>query len=187
MSRKTRSACASPCPTAVRCCHDCAAADGPLAVLGFRGNGRNLAVVNSEQWDQRYAGEELVWSAGPNIFVAGICRLAPGRVLDLAAGEGRNALWLAERGWQVTAVDFSQVAVDRMRSLAAARLGQRQASFKAERANLLSWSPPAGAFDLVLLVYLQVPAERAGMSCRPPRGLSHRVVGWSWLRITPTI
>ena len=72
--------------------------------------------MNSEQWDQRYAGEELVWSAGPNIFVAGICaELAPGRVLDLAAGEGRNALWLAERGWQVTAVDFSQVAVDRMR------------------------------------------------------------------------
>lgn len=117
--------------------------------------------MKSERWDRRYDGGELVWSAGPNIFVADACAgLSPGTALDLAAGEGRNALWLAERGWQVTAVDFSQVAVERMRSLAAVRLGEEQIALHTMRADLFEWSPPAEAFDLVLLVYLQVPAHQ---------------------------
>src|SRR5256885_9972264 len=64
--------------------------------------------VDADGWDQRYAGAELVWSAGPNRFVAEeLADRPPGRVLDLASGEGRNALWLAARGWQATAVGFS--------------------------------------------------------------------------------
>ena len=65
--------------------------------------------MDAEAWDERYAATELVWSAGPNQFVEAECAdLPPGRALDLAAGEGRNAIWLARRGWRVTAVDFSR-------------------------------------------------------------------------------
>src|SRR5256885_15414769 len=57
--------------------------------------------VDADGWDQRYAAADLVWSAGPNRFVAEeLTDRPPGRVLDLASGEGRNALWLAARGWQ---------------------------------------------------------------------------------------
>src|SRR2546423_12091264 len=73
--------------------------------------------VDADGWDQRYAGADLVWSAGPNRFVAEeLADRPPGRVLDLASGEGRNALWLAARGWQATAVDFSAVAVGKGRA-----------------------------------------------------------------------
>ena len=62
---------------------------------------------------------ELVWTAEPNRFVvAELQDLAPGRALDVGAGEGRNAVWLASRGWQVTAVDFSAVGLDKGRRLA---------------------------------------------------------------------
>jgi 2-polyprenyl-3-methyl-5-hydroxy-6-metoxy-1,4-benzoquinol methylase len=63
--------------------------------------------MDAQAWDERYTASELLWSATPNQFVAAeLSDLAPGRAVDLAAGEGRNALWLAERGWHVTAVDF---------------------------------------------------------------------------------
>ena len=77
------------------------------------------AVVDRNAWDERYAGDELVWSAQPNRFlVAEVETLPPGRALDLACGEGRNAVWLAERGWDVTGVDFSNVGLDKARRLA---------------------------------------------------------------------
>ena len=75
--------------------------------------------MDAAGWDERYAASELVWSAEPNRFVAEVCAdLAPGRALDLAAGEGRNAIWLAQRGWTVTATDFSAVGLDKGRRLA---------------------------------------------------------------------
>src|SRR5690606_9077745 len=78
--------------------------------------------MDSKAWDERYRATGLVWGAGPNRFVVEQTEgLAPGRALDLAAGEGRNAVWLAERGWRVTAVDFSPVAVERGRRIAAER------------------------------------------------------------------
>ena len=78
--------------------------------------------MDRHDWDARYAGEQLVWSAEPNRFlVAEVDGLPPGRALDVACGEGRNAIWLAEHGWMVTAVDFSAVAIDKGRRLAAAR------------------------------------------------------------------
>ncbi|MBQ0897960.1 class I SAM-dependent methyltransferase, partial [Micromonospora sp. U56] len=69
--------------------------------------------MDSSEWDARYAAStELVWTAEPNRFVVeAAADLPPGEALDLAAGEGRNAVWLAGRGWRVTAVDFSPVAV----------------------------------------------------------------------------
>ena len=75
--------------------------------------------MDAEAWDERYAATELVWSAGPNQFVEAECAdLPPGRALDLAAGEGRNAIWLARHGWRVTAVDFSRVALEKGREVA---------------------------------------------------------------------
>ena len=59
--------------------------------------------MNREQWDERYGTEELIWKADPNRFlVEELDALAPGRALDVACGEGRNAVWLASKGWRVT-------------------------------------------------------------------------------------
>lgn len=110
--------------------------------------------MDARGWDERYSGHELVWSAGPNRFVAEECaRLAPGRALDLACGEGRNALWLAELGWSVTAVDFSPVGIARARELAEAR----GLTLDLLVEDVTTWKPPAGAFDLVVIAYLQLP------------------------------
>ena len=74
------------------------------------------ATVDAKAWDERYAAHDLVWSVEPNRFVAEIIGpLTPGHAVDLAAGEGRNAIWMVEQGWTVVASDYSPVAVDRMR------------------------------------------------------------------------
>lgn len=115
--------------------------------------------MDAEAWDERYAATDLVWSAEPNQFVAAECRdLPPGRAVDLAAGEGRNAIWLARRGWQVTAVDFSQVALDKGRRLA----GDTEVTWV--HGDATAWRPE-GPVDLVVLAYLQVPegARRASV------------------------
>ncbi|AQZ70314.1 methyltransferase [[Actinomadura] parvosata subsp. kistnae] len=85
--------------------------------------------------------------------------LPPGRALDLAAGEGRNALWLAERGWSVIAVDFSAVALERARSLAGQRLGEQAGRVELVKADVRDYVPEPGAFDLVVIAYLQVAQD----------------------------
>jgi len=115
------------------------------------------APMDSEAWDRRYADRELVWTSEPNRFlVAEVATLPPGRALDIACGEGRNAVWLAERGWQVTGVDFSEVGLEKARELAKSR--DVQARWVA--ADLLDYTPQPRAFDLVLAFYLQVPATQ---------------------------
>jgi SAM-dependent methyltransferase len=112
--------------------------------------------VNSQAWDERYSGRELLWSSEPNRFlVAEAAGFAPARALDLACGEGRNAAWLAERGWHVTGVDFSRVGLGKARALTEAR------GVRAEwiAADLLEYRPEPAAFDLVIVFYLQVPAS----------------------------
>jgi len=114
--------------------------------------------MDSSTWDARYAAApDLVWSREPNRFVVEeLAGLPPGRAIDLAAGEGRNALWLAERGWRVTAVDFSGVAIDRGRRIAA----EHDLSVNWVVADLTGYVPPKAAFDLVLFAYLQLPADQ---------------------------
>lgn len=114
--------------------------------------------IGPEEWDRRYAGTELLWTARPNRFlVAEGAELSPGRALDLACGEGRNAVWLAEQGWQVTGVDFSGVALAKARELAAARA----VDVEWIESDLRGYRPERAAYDLVLLFYLQLPeAER---------------------------
>jgi SAM-dependent methyltransferase len=105
-------------------------------------------------WDERYASSGLVWSAEPNALAASLLGgLAPGRALDVAAGEGRMALWLAGQGWQVTALDFSAVGLEKGRSRAdelGLLVDWRLADATTEDLGEL-------AYDLVMVLYLHLP------------------------------
>lgn len=120
--------------------------------------------MDAAAWDARYAAAELVWSAEPNTSVARECAdLPPGRAADVACGEGRNAVWLAEQGWQVEALDFSAVAVDKARALAERRgVADR---VRARVGDALAWRAEQ-PLDLVVLCYLQLPAEQRGRAVR---------------------
>ncbi|HEY2674844.1 MAG TPA: class I SAM-dependent methyltransferase [Rugosimonospora sp.] len=109
--------------------------------------------MDAQEWDRRYADGGLLWAAEPNRFVAETFAGVPaGRALDLAAGEGRNAIWLAGQGWQVTAVDFSAVAIGKGRAWA-----ERQGYEVDWRvADVLSYDPPRGGFDAVIVAYLHL-------------------------------
>ncbi len=124
--------------------------------------------MDARDWDERYARSPLLWTAEPNRWVVQhAAALTPGRALDLAAGEGRNAVWLASMGWTALAVDFSPVAVERVHQLAVDRLGPRADAVSARVEDVLTWAPPVGAFDLVLLSYLHVgAADRQGVLTR---------------------
>ena len=117
--------------------------------------------MDAEGWDRRYATSELIWSAEPNRFLVDeVEDLAPGRALDLGAGEGRNAIWLAGRGWDVTAVDFSAVALDKARRLAeAAGVDIRLLCADATQAV-------DDTFDLAVVLYLHLPAAERRVAYR---------------------
>ena len=130
--------------------------------------------MDAGAWDARYAAADLVWSAGPNVWVRELCApMRPGLALDVAAGEGRNALWLVEQGWAVVAADFSAVGVERMTEIADRRLAQRRSAFTAVVADATQPAPrppsdllvdpgtdtggDQSAYDLVLISYLHLP------------------------------
>jgi len=124
--------------------------------------------MDAHDWDARYAANDHVWGLEPNRFVREQCeRLPVGDALDVACGEGRNALWLAQLGWHVTGVDFSPVAVGRAR-----RWTMEQPRLVAVRvrwrvADVTTLEPKAATLDLVLASYLHLPApERDGMLTR---------------------
>jgi SAM-dependent methyltransferase len=121
--------------------------------------------MDAEAWDERYAASELVWSREPNQFVAAeLADLPPGSAVDLAAGEGRNAIWLASRGWSATAVDFSQVALDK-----GARLAEGL-DVTWVCADATTWQAPAPV-DLVVMAYFQVPADDRRRAVRSAAGM----------------
>ena len=114
--------------------------------------------MDATDWDERYRSSPLVWSTGPNVWLAEeAARLTPGRAIDLAAGEGRNALWLVERGFDVEAVDFSAVAIDKARAWAHER-GLALATTVADVTAPLDIE----AADLVVVCYLQL--DRASLA-----------------------
>jgi SAM-dependent methyltransferase len=111
--------------------------------------------MEREDWNRKHGEGALLFGAEPNRFlVAEVAELSPGRALDLACGSGRNAVWLAARGWQVTGVDFSDVALGQARALAA----EREVEVEWLEGDLLEWEPADRAYDLVVVLYLQVPA-----------------------------
>jgi SAM-dependent methyltransferase len=116
--------------------------------------------MDSTTWDKKYKDSELLWSADANIWVKDLTQDLPaGTALDIAAGEGRNALWLVARGWDVTAVDFSVVALQRARALADEHLGRDADRLTTLEADVETWVPKARSYDLVLVAYLHLPEQ----------------------------
>lgn len=117
--------------------------------------------MDAVDWDERYANKDLLWTAEPNRFlVSEVESLSPGRALDLACGEGRNAVWLADRGWDVVGVDFSPVGLDKAAQLAN-RVG---VEVEWVLADVTGFEPEKAAFDLVAVLYLQLPSDEIAMT-----------------------
>ena len=134
-----------------------------------------MTAMSAAEWDARYSGADLVWSATPNIFVAEeVAGLAPGRALDLACGEGRNSIYLAQHGWQVTGADFSPVALAKAERLALAQ--QPPVTIEWRCVDATAFSEPS-QYDLAMLIYLQLAtlqrraAVRAAWDSVRPGGL----------------
>ncbi len=120
------------------------------------GPDRESAQQRRERWDERHAVRDPIESVDPDPTLVETCRsLEPGRALDLGSGDGRNAIWLAQRGWRVTAVDFSSVAIER----AAVRAAAAGVEIEWRREDLLAWRPTGAAFDLVILVFIHLPID----------------------------
>jgi SAM-dependent methyltransferase len=126
--------------------------------------------VRREDWDKRYAAVENLWAVKPNRFlVQEVADLTPGRALDLACGEGQNAIWLATLGWQVTAVDYSPVAIEKGRR----RAERDGVDVDFVCADLVTYRPEPGAFDLVFVLYLHIASsERAGVHEQASRAVA---------------
>lgn len=126
--------------------------------------------MQREDWDRRYDTGEFVWDVHPNRFLAEeLAGPGAGRALDLACGEGRNAVWLAEQGWTVTGVDFSAVGLAKGRRLAESR--GVTVEFLVE--DVVAWAPPEAAYDLVIVFYLQLPAaQRSAVLAHARRALA---------------
>lgn len=109
--------------------------------------------MDQQFWDDLYTTREQLWSGEPNgVLVAEAADLPPGQALDLGCGEGADATWLANRGWLVTAIDISRIALER-----AAAAGSSAVSWT--HADITVTPPPAATFDLVSALYFPVKHE----------------------------
>ncbi|MEV6770618.1 class I SAM-dependent methyltransferase [Nocardia sp. NPDC051030] len=135
--------------------------------------------MDAAAWDDHYAHTELVWGAPPNDTlveqVFGLERRLPvagfgigeprpelPRVLDLGCGEGRNALWLATHGWHVDAVDYSQVGIDKGRTVAArlSRSVRSRISWHCADVTKLESAHLTGPYELIIMSFLHLPADQ---------------------------
>ena len=106
-----------------------------------------------DKWNKRYLGSELVWSKTANVeFVRQVADLVPGRALDLGSGEGRNAIWLAQQGWHVSAVDFAEAGINKARQLASEKDADK-IEVNWIVSDVCGYHDEAG-FDLVAIMYL---------------------------------
>ena len=114
-----------------------------------------------DRWEARYSVPDYIFDKAPNYFLAACKPLLPkmGKVLCVADGEGRNGVWLAEQGLDVTSIDFSPTALQKAAKLAE----ERGVKVSFQRADVHSWDYPAAAFDVVAEIFTQfsTPAERA--------------------------
>ena len=125
-----------------------------------------MSAMDEDFWDERYRSADQVWSGRPNAtLVSEAAGLAPGRALDIGAGEGADAIWLAEHGWDVVAVDISSVALERGRRQAeAVRVADR---ITWVHTDVLADDLPAGPFDLVTSHYTHLASpERTALFSR---------------------
>ena len=121
---------------------------------------------DAAEWDAMYAERGSIWSGEPNAqLIAETTELTPGTALDVGCGEGADAVWLARKGWAVTAVDLSAVALERARSHA--HSAGVEISF--ERADLVAAPPRPSAYDLVSAQFFHLP--------EPPRSQAYRGLG----------
>ena len=121
---------------------------------------------DAAEWDAMYAEHDTIWSGEPNAqLVAEVSGLAPGTALDVGCGEGADAVWLALHGWDVTAVDLSEVALERARALAAST----GVDIAFEHADLIAAPPAPGSYDLVSAQFFHLPD--------PPRAQAYRGLG----------
>lgn len=137
------------------------------------GTGAGTGADAGGEWDRRYADADRVWSGRPNgALVTEVGELGPGRALDVGCGEGADAVWLAGRGWEVTALEVSRVALDR----AARHAREAGAQVEWVHAGLLDAPLPPGVFDLVSAQYPALrrtpgaDAERALLAAVAPGG-----------------
>ena len=126
-------------------------------------------MTQRDLWNERYRERGALWGAAPNQFVAQhFDGASPCGILDLGAGQGRNAIWLAQQGHAVTAVDVSDVAAEQAGEIAAA--AGVAVDFIA--ADLEQWEPPPESFDVVLLAYIQAPETvRKALHAKAARAL----------------
>jgi SAM-dependent methyltransferase len=116
--------------------------------------------VNQDSWDERYRSRGTLWSGDANPqLVREATDLAPGAALDAGCGEGADAIWLAERGWRVTAVDFSAVALERGAARAAELGPPVSGRIEWHHADLGVWAPAESSYDLVSVQFMQLPKE----------------------------
>ena len=112
-------------------------------------------------WDERYISSPALWSGRPNAhLVTEAADLAPGVALDVGCGEGADAIWLAGRGWRVTALDISSVALQRGAARALEAGAEAAARITWVRADLTEWVPPAASFDLVSAQFMHLPPDQ---------------------------
>ncbi|MBY4127299.1 class I SAM-dependent methyltransferase [Rhodococcus fascians] len=133
--------------------------------------------MDATDWDRKYDRRELVYGEAPNAAVVEVATsLERGRALDLASGQGRNAIWLATRGWTVDAVDFSSVALTRAHRVAHSAprsIRERLTWIHADVTQLVT----EPNYDLVLMLYLHLPpnerrrAVSAAVSALKPDGI----------------
>jgi SAM-dependent methyltransferase len=117
-------------------------------------NDRRTQTGDAAAWDERYRTADFVWKTEPNRFLPPeVEALRPGRALDLACGEGRNAVWLATQGWEATGVDFSATGLEKAARLAASN----RVTVEWVCADVTTWEPSV-RFDLVVVFYLQLAA-----------------------------
>lgn len=118
-------------------------------------------MTDREFWDRMYGSSDRLFSGAPNaVLVAEMADQPPGHALDIGCGEGADALWLAQRGWRVTAVDISPVALERAAALAASSARPDAPPVCWTQANVTVTPPTAGAYDLVSAQYFPLYRRR---------------------------
>lgn len=112
-----------------------------------------------EFWDDRYGSTESLWSGRPNQrLVENVSGLTPGVALEIGCGEGADAIWLAQQGWTVTAVDVSRVALERAASHAAETDSAAAGRITWNQRDLREWAPDPESYDLVTEHFLHLPS-----------------------------